>query len=422
MQSKIWEYKSKQLNKEDVRAFGEKHGLPPVIACIMLNRGIREDRDVLAYLKKGLDCVNNPYDFDDMEAAVERIVSAVNNHEKIMIYGDYDVDGITATSLLLKFLKSIDADVDFYIPDRHKEGYGLNIVAINKLIKTGTKLFVTVDCGITGMGEVEFAKTLGVDFIITDHHTCKEEIPRAVAVINPKRPDSSYGFDSLAGVGVAFKLVLALCIKLGIDTKTAFMEYADLTAIGTIADVVPLLGENRVIVEKGVGALANTKNQGIKALFAVAGMGNKTPDAQSIAFAISPRLNAAGRMENAEIAVRLLTEENYDEALKIAQYLDSLNRKRQETEQIIYKQALEQIESYETEQNVYVLSSDNWHSGIIGIVASKLSESLYRPCILISCEDGKGKASGRSIEEMNLFDALTECDELLTAFGGEGGT
>jgi len=418
MLSKIWEYKSKQLNKEEVREFSVKHGLPPVIACIMLNRGICNDRDVQSYLKKGLDCINNPYDFDDMEKAVDRIVSAINSGEKILIYGDYDVDGITATSVLIKFLKSIGANVDFYIPDRHKEGYGLNIVAINKLIKKGIKLFITVDCGITGVGEVEFAKTLGVDFIITDHHTCKEEIPRAVAVINPKTPDSSYGFDALAGVGVAFKLVLALCIKLGIDTKTTFMEYADLVAIGTVADVVPLLGENRVIVERGVSALADTKNPGIKALFKVAGMGNKTPDAQSIAFALSPRLNAAGRMENAEIAVRLLTEENPEEALKIAEYLDCLNKKRQETEKQMYKEAVEMIESYENEQNVYVLSGDTWHSGIIGIVAAKLTEKLYRPCILISLEDNKGKASGRSIEEMNLFEALSDSEELLTAFGG----
>lgn len=418
MQNKIWEYKNKNLNKEDIISYAKKHGLPPVIACIMLNRGICEDRDALAYLKKGLDGVLNPYDFNDMDVAVERVKTAIEKGEKITIYGDYDVDGITATALLYKFLKSVGAYVDFYIPDRHKEGYGLNIPAINRLIKKGTKLFISVDCGITSVGEVEFAKTMGTEFIITDHHTCKEEIPRAVAVINPKRPDTLYGFDGLCGAGVAFKLALAVSMSLGMEAKSVFMEYVDLAAIGTVADIVPLLCENRVIVEKGIKALENTKNQGIKALLSVAGMDNKTLDSQGIAFAISPRLNAAGRMESAEIAVRLLIEEDYEKAIEIAKYLDGLNKKRQEIEQEISKEALEQIESFDAGQNVYVLSSENWHSGVIGIVASKLSDMLYRPCILIACEDGKGTASGRSIEEMNLFDALTDCEDILTAFGG----
>jgi len=418
MQSKIWEYKSRHLNKDDITAFGNKHGLPPVVACLLLNRGITEDAEVSAYFRKSLAAINSPFDFEDMEVAVARIKKAVDSHEKIIIYGDYDVDGITATAVLYKFLKSVGADVEFYIPDRHKEGYGLNIPAINRLIKNGAKLIISVDCGITSVGEVEFAKTMGADFIITDHHTCKEEIPRAVAVINPKKPDTTYGFEFLAGVGVAFKLVLGISIKMELDTKNIFMEYADLVAIGTIADVVPLLGENRVIVEKGIAKLSQTKNCGIKALLSISGLGGKTLDAQSVAFAISPRLNAAGRMESAETAVRLLIEEDYDEALKIATYLDNLNKKRQEIEQEIYKEALKQIESFDTQQSAYVLWSENWHSGVIGIVASKLCEQFYRPCILISCQNGKGKASGRSIEEMNLFSALSECDDILSEFGG----
>lgn len=418
MQSKIWEYGSKHLNKNEVADFAQRHGLSPVIACIMLNRKIREDKDVRAYLRKSLESVNNPYDFEDMEPAVDRIISAVEKGEAITIYGDYDVDGITATAVLLKFLRTIGANVDFYIPDRQTEGYGLNIVAINKLIKKGTKLFITVDCGITGVGEVEFAKTLGADFVITDHHTCKEELPRAVAVINPKKPDTAYGFDGLAGVGVAFKLVLALCIRLKMDTKSVFMEFADLVAIGTVADVVPLLSENRVIVERGIEALSKTKNKGIKALLQVAGVDKKPIDAQTIGFAVSPRLNAAGRMENAEIAVRLLIEEDEEKAMELALYLDSLNKKRQETEKQIYEEAEKMIKRLGKEQDVYVLSSKSWHSGIIGIVASKLMEKLYRPCILIAVQDGKGKASGRSIDEMNLFDALSDSEELLTTFGG----
>lgn len=418
MQNKKWEYKNKNLNKEDVISFAKRHSLPPVIACIILNRGITADKDVAAFLKKGLDGVLNPYDFNDMEDAVRRIKTAIENGEKITVYGDYDVDGVTATALLFRFLKSVGADVDFYVPDRHKEGYGLNIPAINRLIKKGTKLFISVDCGITSVGEVEFAKTMGADFIVTDHHTCKEDIPRAVAVINPKRPDSCYGFDGLCGAGVAFKLSLAVAIAFGMEAKSVFMEYVDLAAIGTVADVVPLLSENRVIVEKGINAISNTKNQGIKALLSVAGMDNKTPDSQTIAFAISPRLNAAGRMEHAEIAVRLLIEDDYEKAVEIARYLDSLNKKRQATEREIYKDALAQIETFTDAQNVYVLSGENWHGGVIGIVASKISDMLYRPCIMIACEGGKGTASGRSIEELNLFDALSSCEDILSAFGG----
>lgn len=418
MQSKIWEYKSRNFNKDAITAFAGKHGLPPVVACLLMNRGITGDDEVSAYFKKSLADVKSPFDFEDMETATARIIKALENKEKIIAYGDYDVDGITSTAVLFKFLKSQGAEVEFYIPDRHKEGYGLNIPAINRLVKKGAKLIISVDCGITSVGEVEFAKTMGVDFIITDHHTCKEDIPRAVAVINPKKPDTTYGYEYLAGVGVAFKLILGLSIRMGLDTRNIFAEYADLVAIGTIADVVPLLGENRVIVEKGIEKLSNTRNCGIRALMSISGLEGKTLDAQNVAFAVSPRLNAAGRMESAETAVRLLIEENYERALEIAKYLDSLNKKRQEIEQEIYKEALAQIESLGSEQSAYVLWSENWHSGVIGIVASKLCEQFYRPCMLISCQDGKGKASGRSIEEMNLFNALSECDDILTEFGG----
>lgn len=417
MQEKIWEYRNKQLKKEDVSAFAARHSLPFAIAVILMNRNVSDD-DVAAFLKKSLESVHNPFLLNDMEPAVDRIIKAVNEKEKIVIYGDYDVDGITSTATLYKFLKSISADVDYYIPDRFSEGYGINIMAVNKLARAGTKLLITVDCGITAVGEVAFAKTQGLDVVITDHHTCKEELPKAVAVINPKRNDSTYPFCGLAGVGVAFKLVLALAIRLGLNTKNVFLEYVDMVAIGTIADVVPLCDENRIIVDKGIKVIENTKNKGIRALLAASGVSGKLLDSTMLAFSVAPRLNVAGRLENAKIAVELLTCDDELRANEIAEYLNETNQKRQGIEQKIFEEAESQIESFKKEQLVYVLSYEGWHHGVIGIVASRLCERLYRPCILISCENGKGKGSGRSIEELNLFDALTDSDEVLTAFGG----
>lgn len=417
MQEKTWEYRDKRLKKEDIKEFAIRHKLPLAMAVILLNRAIG-DKDVEGYMKKSLESVHNPFMLGGMEEAADRILKAISEKEKIVIYGDYDVDGITSTSILYSFLKKEGADVDYYIPDRFSEGYGINIMAVNRMARQGVKLIVTVDCGITAVGEVAFAKTQGVDMVITDHHTCKDELPDGVAVVNPKVPDSPYAFDGLAGVGVAFKLVLALAIRLGKSTKDVFYEYVDLAAIGTIADVVPLVDENRVIVSKGIKAVENTNNKGIKALLKVAGADGKLIDSMSLAFSLAPRLNACGRMESARTAVELLTCDDEEKAKEIAQYLNETNQKRQQIEQKIYEEALEMANSFQEEQLVYVLASEGWHHGVIGIVASRLCEKFYRPCILVACKDGKGKGSGRSIEEMNLFDALTDSDEILTAFGG----
>ncbi len=418
MQEKIWEYRNKQLEKEDIESFAAAMKIPPAMAVILMNRGIFSEREVGAFIKKSLENVHNPFMLDGMEEATARILAAVDAKEKIVVYGDYDVDGITATATVYKFLKSIGADVDYYIPDRFSEGYGINILAVNKMARAGVKLLVSVDCGIASIGEVEFAKTQGMDIVITDHHTCREELPKATAVINPKRQDSSYPFDGLAGVGVAFKLVLGLAIKLGMKTKDVFEEYVEFAAIGTVADVMPLTDENRIIVDKGIKAVQNTQNKGICALLAAAGAGEKPLDAMSLAFLLAPRLNAAGRMENAGMAVELLICEDDKKAAEIAKRLDELNRKRQEIEKNIFDEAWEQVQSFSQEQLVYVLSGKGWHHGVIGIVASRICERLYRPCVLISCENGKGKGSGRSVEEMNLFDAVSDSEEILTAFGG----
>ncbi len=417
MREKIWEYRNKSLKKEDIEALSKSCKIPPAMAVILMNRGIFTEKAVMAYMKKSLESIHNPLMMDDMEIACERILTALSEKEKIVIYGDYDVDGITATSIVYKFLKSAGADVTYYIPDRFSEGYGINILAVNKLARSGAKLMITVDCGIASIGEIEFAKTQGLDVIVTDHHTCREELPKAVAVINPKRPDSIYAFSGLAGAGVAFKLVLALAIKLGMNTKDVFSEYVELAAIGTIADVVPLIDENRVIAEKGIKAIQNTKNKGIKALLNAASLAGKPIDSTAVAFFMAPRLNAAGRMDSAKVAVELLICENDEDAKKICEELDSLNVKRKQEEQLVMKEALELLEK-EGEKLVYVLSGEDWNHGVVGIVASRLCEQMYRPCILVSFDSEKGKGSGRSVPEMNLFDALLDSEELLTAFGG----
>lgn len=421
MQNKIWLKRREDISRDTIAEFAADHGLPPLIATVLLNRGITDAEKVNAYLKKTLDGIHNPYLLPDMQAAVDRILPAIASGEKIVVYGDYDVDGITATALLVHFLRGIGANVDYYIPDRKNEGYGINVKAISQLSKLGTRLMVTVDCGITATGEVELAKTMGMDVIVTDHHLCKEKLPNAIAVVDAKRPDSEYPFDALAGVGVAFKLMLAVVKALGKSTKEYFFRYVDFAAIGTIADVVTLLDENRVIVEKGLAKLANSEYIGIRTLIETAGLNKKPVDSTAIAFSIAPRLNATGRLGSAKTAVELLLCEEEEKARELAQQLEQENLERRETEQIILKEAQELIaqDADFDKKQVIVLAKRDWHHGVIGIVASRIHDLYYRPCIIISLDEkGNGKGSGRSIPGLNLFEALEDSQELLTNYGG----
>lgn len=420
MVRKLWKFRNEKIKPDAVRYAAQKNNVPAVIANILLNRGISET-DFRSFLSKSKRSIKNPMTMLDMDKAVKRIKTALDNHEKTVIYGDYDVDGITSTALLYEFLKSQGADVIYYIPDRRDEGYGINIMAVNKLIKQGMKLLITVDCGITAIGETEFAKLQGMDVIITDHHTCKERIPTAAAaVVNPKRAEDEYEFDGLAGVGVAFKLTLALAMELGLNTGKCFDTFCDLAAIGTIADVVPLIDENRIIVDKGLKLLQNPSRPGLYELLKVAGVESKKINASTIAFSIAPRLNAAGRLGTAVTAVELLLTHDTKRAAEIAAELDKENKERQETEQSIHNDALQMIAADPNfgRKKVIVLAKEGWHNGVIGIVASRITEAYNKPCILISLCNGVGKGSGRSISGFNLFDALNDSDELLTNFGG----
>ena len=415
-----WSFKNSLLEPSVINSFSKSCKIDYVFATVLLNRGIDNADSLAKYIKKPLSAVNNPMLLPDIQNAADRIIKAISEKERIVIYGDYDVDGITATALLYKFLKEVGADVGYYIPDRLSDGYGMNIMSINKLAKQGTKLLITVDCGISSIGETELAKALKTDVIITDHHTCRERLPDAYAVVNPKRLDSEYPFCELAGVGVSFKLVLALAMKMGLNTKEYFDKYVSLAAIGTVSDVVSLTGENRIIVDRGLEKLAQNSNTGIKMLLKVCGAQNRPINSQTVAFVIAPRINAAGRIKNAELALKLLLSDNEEEAYSNACLLDEINRERQSTEAMIYKEALEMLSSDEKYKNkrVIVLAKEGWHQGVIGIVASKICERFYKPCILISSDGTVGKGSCRSVGGINIFSALLECEDELTGFGG----
>ena len=416
-----WNFKSSLISPAKINEISKEFGVSYVMATVLLNRGIETKEQLKEYIGKSLDAVHNPMLLPDMEKAAKRIIKAIDEKEKIAIYGDYDVDGVTATTLLYSFLLDNGADASYYIPDRIKEGYGLNIKAINKISKLGTKLLITVDCGVTSVGEVELAKAQKMEVIITDHHTCKERIPDALAVINPKRADSSYPFSCLAGVGVAFKLILAVTMLMGKNTKECFDKYVELAAMGTIADVVELKGENRVIADRGIQQLSKSTNEGIKAMLEIIGAAEKPINTTTISFMLAPRINAAGRMKDASLAVELLLSKTNISAYKLARELDEMNRNRQMCERDILNQALEMIKEDKDFENkkIIVLAREGWHHGVVGIVSSKISEMFYKPCILLAVEEnGKAKGSGRSVEGINLFDALCACDDLLTQYGG----
>lgn len=412
-------YKSKKwvigdVDENRVNYISEKFAISRLIARLLLLRGIDEEMQIKKYLSKGDAQLCNPFELPNMEKAVNRINSALKTGEKITVYGDYDVDGITSTYILYDYLKSRGAEVDYYIPDRANEGYGINNAAVQNLCNSGTKLIVTVDVGITATAEVIFASSLGMEVVVTDHHTPKETVPNCI-VINPKLK-CKYPFDALAGVGVAFCLV---CAMSGMD-ETIIDKYCGIAALGTIADMVPLQDENRIIVSRGLKKLNEKNNIGINALLQAAGCADKEITSSTVGFTIAPRLNAAGRIASASQSVELLLETDPTKAMIIAQHLDNDNRFRQQEEKRILDEALEIInKNGYCNDDVIIVSSKGWHHGVIGIVSSRLTELFYKPSAVISTDgNGMGKASGRSIAGFNLFDALSACADCLTKFGG----
>jgi single-stranded-DNA-specific exonuclease len=404
---------------ELVNEIARQIDLPRPIIRILINRKIDTVEKVNSFAEPRLEDLSDPFLLKGMAEAIQRITDALRENEKILIYGDYDVDGITATSLLFLVLNRLGAQVDFYLPNRLTEGYGLTREGILEAEQRGINLIITVDTGITAVEEVDFASSHGIDCIITDHHETGDQVPEACAIVNPKQDGCLYDKAELSGVGVAFKLAQALYIRLGQDVSE-LEEHLDLVALGTSADIVPLLGENRIFTRFGFRQIARTTKPGLKSLAFVSGLMGKEIGTGQVVFVLAPRINAIGRLGDAEQAIKLLTTRDEQLAAKIARKLDSENRRRKTIDEVTLKDAIAQIDKVCDLENdkAIVLSSEGWHLGVIGIVASRIVERYHLPTILIAVDNGEGKGSARSIPGFHLCEALKECENTLIRYGG----
>ena len=405
-----------QSDYEKIKELQEKYNINKLLATILSNRGIIEEKQIKKFLDPKRTDFYNPFLMPDMESAVNRILKAIENNEKIIIYGDYDVDGITSVTVLKSFFQDRGILVDEYIPNRLNEGYGLNKTAIEKISKQKYMLMITVDCGISAIEEIDYANQLGIETIVTDHHEPGNELPKALAVVDAKRKDNKYPCRNLAGVGVVFKLIQALSIKLNLDEKE-YLKYLDIVCVGTISDIVPLEDENRVIVKLGLKLVSQTRNLGLREILKLSGY--QQIDSTTISFGVAPRINACGRMGHQEDALKLFTTKDINEVIKLAEKLNEYNKERQDIEKKIYNEAIEIIDKDDLDKkNTIVVMGKNWHHGVIGIVSSKITELYFKPSILLCEEDDYGKGSGRSIPGFDLYKALTECKDTIDKFGG----
>ncbi len=390
--------------------------ISPVSAQVLINRGQKTDDQISEFLNPRLAALKDPFDIPGMREAVDRVIKAKENGEKVLVYGDYDVDGVTATSITVLALKKIGISSDYYIPHRYDEGYGLNKEAIKKISGQGVKLIITVDCGVSNFSEIDEAGKLGVDVIVTDHHNVQNGLPKAVAVVNPKRLEEPHSSRFLSGAGVAFKFVWALFRAMGISESSYIKEFLDLAAMGTVADVVPLVGENRTITVNGMKVLNEKKRVGVRQLIEKAGISGRLTTS-NVSFMLAPRLNAPGRLEKAELSIRLILENDPRKAQELAEEVNKINTERQQIGNLIGEEAFAKLENAD-EKKLIVLSGKNWHPGVIGIVASKIAERFYRPAILISEEGGFCRGSARSIENFDIYSLLLSCRDLFSDFGG----
>lgn len=411
--NKSWQYY--ETNNELIEQISNKFNINKLLAQILINKGIIEEKEIEIFLNPKRNNFYDPFLMPDMEKAINRIINAIRCKEKILIYGDYDVDGITSTTVLKKFLEERGASTEYHIPNRLKEGYGLNKHTIEEIAKNGIQLMITVDCGISAVEETEFAKSLGIETIITDHHEPGEILPNAFAIVDAKIKTNKYPFNQLAGVGVVFKLIQAISIKLGLDEKE-YLKYLDLVCLGTISDIVPLIDENRVIAKLGLKLVNVTKNLGLKTLLISSGY--KVADSNTISFGIAPRINACGRMGFANEALQLLLSNEREEVSKLVEKLNEYNKERQEKEKEIFEEAIRQIDKTEEKNPAIILGGNGWHHGVTGIVSSKITEMYFKPSILIGFEEGEGKGSGRSIPGVDLHEAILKCSGKLEKFGG----
>ena len=389
-----------------------------ILARLLINRGTKEALSARRFLKADLKDLRDPYIFQDMEKAVDIILRAINNNERILIYGDYDVDGITSVTLLFSILKEFTTNLYYYIPNRFQEGYGLNEEAIDIAFKNNIKLIITVDCGISSISEIEKASNYGIDVIVTDHHQPQKDIPSAIAIINPKC-DTNYPFKELAGVGVSFKVAQALYSKLG-KNQDDLQNLLDYVALGSIADSVPFIDENRILIKHGLKVLNQTQKEGLKALIMESGINYGILGTKEVNFALAPRINAAGRLGDSKLALELLLTDSESKARYLSRKLSEINKCRKEIGDNILREARKLASRQVKEENnkVLVLASENWNQGVIGIIASRLVDEFNRPAIVISKKDGMAKGSGRSINGFHLYNVLELCQDVLVNFGG----
>lgn len=406
-----------EVNDELADKIANEFNISKIVASIIANKGLKDNNEIEVFLHPRRGDFHDPFLMPDMDKAVARIIQAIDNKEKVAIYGDYDVDGITSSTVLHRFLEERGLHTDIYIPNRLNEGYGLNKKEIEAIAETKHTLIITVDCGITGYDEIEYAKTFGIDTVVTDHHEPPEKLPDAIAVVDCKRKDNKYPFNGLAGVGVAFKLTQALAIKLNLPEES-YLKYLDIVCVGTISDIVPLVDENRTISKLGLRLVKQTRNIGLKVL--LESIGYKKIDSNTISFGIAPRINACGRMGHEKEALKLFLTNNIEEAKQITQKLNEYNLQRQEIEKRIFDEAQELMQNPEEQKlPCIVLRKENWHHGVIGIVSSKITDMYFKPSILMCIEEGNiAKGSGRSIPGFDIHEALENCKENIKQFGG----
>jgi len=417
MLNKRWTIKNVE-DEYSVKSLADSLNISEILASLLVERNIKTFPEAKQFFRPSLESLHDPFLMDNMEEATTRLIEGLTENQLICIYGDYDVDGTCATSVLYLFLKELDANVEYYIPKRLEEGYGLSKAAIDHVKEKGTSLLITVDCGITAIEETEYANELGMDVIICDHHQPKEVLPNALAILDPLKPSCNYPFKYLSGAGVAFKLAQGACERIG--KRDLPLQYLDLVALAGAADIVPLNDENRVLVAEGLNMINNNPRPAMEALIEVSHLQPGQLNSGQVVFTIAPRINAVGRMGDAERAVELLIADDKSEALKLARILETENYARRKIDVNTFDSAIEMVDNYLDMKNdlAIVLHYEDWHPGVIGIVASRLVEKYHRPTVLLTTIDGIAKGSARSISNFNIYEALEKCEDTLLHFGG----
>lgn len=417
MLDKRWKIKP-SIDDFEIRSLADSLNISEVLAKLLVLRDVKTFSQAKKFFRPSIDTLYDPFKMNGMDFATTRVIEALTNNEKIMVYGDYDVDGTCSTALMYMFLKELGADVDYYIPSRLKEGYGISEAGIDYAKSINTSLMISVDCGITAVNETDYAKKLGIDLIICDHHQAKEILPNAYAVLDPIKPECNYPFKFLSGAGVAFKLAQGISERIG--RRELPLKYLDLVALAGAADIVPIIDENRILVTEGLKLINENPRPGVKALIKSSHMSVGNLSSVQIVFTLAPRINAVGRLSDAKIAVELMTTQDENRAIELASVLESENFERRKIDEDTLNEAIQKVNSTINfdEDLAIVLHGENWHPGVIGIVASRLVEKFYRPTIMLTTIDGVAKGSARSISNFNIYEALKECEDMLLHFGG----